>query len=177
MVDHFTRLVELEAIPDARAETVADALVSKIILHHVCSVLLLSDRGSQFTSRLFIRMSRRLGVKNVYSTAYHPQTNGQVERMNRYVATAMSANVEEDQLNWDDHLEEIPFAHRTSIVDAINDTPFHSVHGRDARLPKNVFEGDTSEKRGEESYGDGLIRHLREAMDRARDSQSRADER
>ena len=107
MVDLFTRWVEIEAIPDARAETVADALVSKIILRHGCSVQLLSDRGSQFTSRLFRRMSIRLGVKNVYSTAYHPQTNGQVERMNRYVATAMSANVEEDQSNWDDHLRKL----------------------------------------------------------------------
>ena len=97
MVDLFTRWPELAAIPNATAEAVADAVIDKLFLRHGCPVQLLSDRGAQFTSRLSQRMSKRLGVKKIFTTANHPQTNGQVGRLNRYIATALTAYVQDHQ--------------------------------------------------------------------------------
>jgi hypothetical protein len=50
----------------------ADALVDRVMSRHACPDKIISDRGSQFISKLFRRLSRRLGVKNLYTTAYHP---------------------------------------------------------------------------------------------------------
>lgn len=93
MVDRFSRWTELAPVPDITAVTVADAVVEHIVLRHGCPSQLLSDRGSQFMSKLFRRMSERLGIKKVFTSAYHPQTNGQVERLNWYIAAALTSYV------------------------------------------------------------------------------------
>ena len=93
MIDRFTRWVELAPVADIRAETVADALVCHLVLRHGCPQQLLSDRGSQFTSRLFRRVPQRLRIDIIFTTAYHPQTNGQVERFNSSIAACLSAFV------------------------------------------------------------------------------------
>ena len=60
--------------------------------------------------------------------------------MNRYIATALTAYVNEHQDNWDEYLEAIAFGYRTSVVDAIGNT-FYLVHGRDPSLPTDVLSG------------------------------------
>ena len=176
MVDRFTRWPEIVAIPDGTAEAVADAVVDKLILRHGCPDQLLSDRGTQFTSRLFRRMSKRLGIKRLFTTAYHPQCNGQVERFNRFIAAALTAYVKDHQEDWDQHLEAIAFAYRTSVVDAVGDTPFHLVHGRDARLPTAVLQEEAYGDGDEHEYGLQITKRLREAHNAARIQQTRADE-
>ena len=101
MVDRFTRWPELAAVPNASAEAVADTVIEKFVLRHGCPVQLLSD---QFTSRLFQRMSKRLGVQKIFTTSYHHQTNGQVERSNRFISQSLSAYVEKNQGDWDEQL-------------------------------------------------------------------------
>ena len=164
MVDRFTRWPELAAVSDITAETVADVFVQKVILRHGCPVQVLSDRGAQFTSRLFKRMAKLLGVKSLMTTAYHPQTNGQVERFNRLIATALTAFVNETQTDWDDFLEFIAFAYRTSVCESIGDTPFHLVCGRDARLPTTVLDEHAPGKSPvvPKDYGEELVQKLQE---------------
>ena len=61
-----------------------------MIHRHGCPSQLLSDRGTQFVSRLFRRPPDRLGVHKIFASAYHPQTNGQVERLNSYLASPLT---------------------------------------------------------------------------------------
>ena len=177
MVDRFTRWVELVAVPNITAATMAEVFIENIVLRHGCPKRLLSDRGSQFTSALLERISLRLGFKKIFTTAYHPQTNGQVERMNQYVAAALSAYVQANQTDWDEYLESIAFAYRTSIIDAIGNTPFYLVHGRDSRLPTQVIDGPESAIREDVmQYGIDLTKKIREAFQSARERQERVDE-
>jgi hypothetical protein len=79
-IDRFTHWAELVPLPTATAETWADALVDWVISRHACP-----DKIIQFISKLFRRLSRRLGVKNLYTTASHPQSNARCERTNSWV--------------------------------------------------------------------------------------------
>ena len=177
MVDRFSRWPELEAVSDITAETVADVVMNKLVLKHGCPIQLLSDRGTQFTSRLLRRLAKRLGIKKVFTTAYHSQTNGQVERFNRYITTSLTAYVDDDQSNWDDYLESLAFAYRTSVVDAIGDTPFHLVHGRDPRLPTAILtEKPGSVKLSPAEYSARVSKIIREAFNAAQRCQAEADE-
>ena len=63
MVDRFTRWVELVAVPNITAATMAEVFIENIVLRHGCPKRLLSDRGSQFTSALLEQISLRLGFK------------------------------------------------------------------------------------------------------------------
>ena len=176
IVDRFSRWLELAAVPDITAETMAEVLVDRIVLRHGCPRRLLSDRGSQFTSQLFKEVSARLGIKKIFTSAYHPQTNGQVERMNRYIAAALSAYVNENQTDWDEYLETIAFSYRTSVVDAIGNTPFYLVHGRDARLPTEISEDlDGSVREDVYQYGVDLTKRIGEAFTLAKESQEKSD--
>ena len=124
-------------------------------------------------------MAKLLGVKSLMTTAYHPQTNGQVERFNRLIATALTAFVNETQTDWDDFLEFIAFAYRTSVCESIGDTPFHLVCGRDARLPTTVLDGHAPGKSPvvPKDYGEELVQKLQEAFRAAKDCQAQADRR
>ena len=62
---------------------------------------LLSDNGPQFSSRLFQCVCDILGVTNLFTSAYHPQTNGQTERYNRTIVSMLRNYVNEHQNDWD----------------------------------------------------------------------------
>ena len=126
----------------------ADVLVDKVVLRHGCPSQLLSDRGTLFVSRLFRRLADRLGVHKIITSAYHIQTNGQVERMNRHIASTLTSYLNDHQTDWDEYLEANAFAYRTSFVDAIDNTPFYLVHGRDPRFPTDVLAGSDSTRSG-----------------------------
>ena len=176
MVDRFTRWVELVPVGDITAATVAKAVVDQLILRHGCPQRLLSDRGSQFRSKLMRQLYRRLGIDKIYTSAYHPQTNGQVERFNRVITAALSAYVSERQDDWDDYIEAIAFAYRTSIVDAIGNTPFYLVYGGDPLLPTSAFAAsDRDVEMDAYRYGLALTERLREAHRLARGVQARTD--
>lgn len=141
LVDRFSWWTEPAPVPDITAATVADAVIDHIVLRHGCPSQLFPDRGSQFLSKLFKRMAARLGITRVSTSAYRPETNGQVERINRYVAAALTSYVKVHQDDWDQYLGAIAFAYCTSVIDAIATTPFYLLHGRDPRLPTDVLAG------------------------------------
>ena len=168
----------MAAVPDITTNTVADVVVDRVILRHGCPVQLLSDRGTQFTSGLFRRMAERLGIKKIFTSAYHPQTNGQVERQNRYIAAALTTCSNEHLSDWDEYLEAIAFAYRTSVVEAIGNTPFYLVHGRDPVMPTDVLAGGRSELIVDaRRYGLLLTEKINEAYRIANEHQDKADQR
>ena len=163
-------------MPDINASTVADAVVDRIVLRHGCPTTLLSDRGSQFMPTIFKRMAERLGIKKVFSSAYQPQTNGQVERLNRYIAFALSAYVNDHQDDWNEYVEAIAFAYRTSIGDAIGNTPFNLVHRRDLQLPTYLLARPTqSFVEDVHQYGLPLTKNIKDAFYAARCHQEKTD--
>ena len=82
-MDYLTKWPEAFATSDQTSLTIAKLLVERIISRHGVPHQLLSDRGPAFLSKLFLGMCSVLGVKKVNTTAYHPQTDGLVERFNR----------------------------------------------------------------------------------------------
>jgi hypothetical protein len=81
--------VELIAMRDMHAE--ADIFVNYIICRFSCPEKLMTDRGSQFTSAMFKRSCKRLGIKKIWTTGCHPSSNGRVERDNQFLAPALNA--------------------------------------------------------------------------------------
>ena len=83
-------------------------------------------------------MCRLLNTKKVNTTAYHPQTDGLVERFNNTLAEAISSYVSSNQLDWDVYIPAILFAYRTSPCVSTGDTPFYLLYGRKLRLAPDV---------------------------------------
>ena len=72
------------------------------------------------------------------TTAYHPQTDGLVERFNRTLTDMLAKKVETNGLDWDQHLPYVLFAYRASVQESTQETPFHLLYGRDPRLPSSL---------------------------------------
>ena len=93
-MDYITKWPEVFAVPDQTALTIARLLVEQVVSRHGVPSQLLSDRGAAFLSNLLRELCTVIGIKKVNTTAYHPQTDGLVERFNRTL-TGMLAKTSE----------------------------------------------------------------------------------
>ena len=136
--EYLTRWPEAFAVPSTDAPTIARLLVNHIVLTHGAPRTLLSDRGANFLSSLVRSVCELLNTKKVNTTAYHPQTDGLVERFNHTLCQSISMYVSRDQKDWDSHLPAILFGFRVSPHETTGDSPFYLLYGREPRLPVDV---------------------------------------
>ena len=136
-MDYLTKWPEVYATPDQTAATIANLLVREIVARHGVPSQLLSDRGQAFLSGLLKEVERVLGYKKVNTTAYHPQTDGLVERFNRTLISMLAKTVERDGKDWDQQLPFVLFAYRASQQQSTQESPFFLIYGRDPRLPSS----------------------------------------
>ena len=105
-----------------------------------CPAQLLSGNGLQFCSKLSQAVYTQLGVRKVATSAYHPNGNGDAERVNHTMARSLAIVVNERQNDWDIQLPHVEFAYNQSVSAATGLSP-HEVHlGRLPRLPLTVIE-------------------------------------
>jgi len=129
MQDYFIKWPEAIPLKDATAKSVAGALLS-VILTWGPPAELLSDQGLEFVAELNLELSRQQRIKRQYSTAYHPQTNGQVERFNRTLKTMIAKFLNGRQDNWDVYLPAFLYAYRTSPHKSTGHTPYEVMLSR-----------------------------------------------
>ena len=91
---------------------------------------ILSDRGPQFTSRFMEEFTKALGTKRQLSTVYHPQTNGQIERINQKIGTFLQHYVNYQQDNWTDWLAAAEFQYNDKKYTMTKKTLFELNFGR-----------------------------------------------
>jgi hypothetical protein len=131
VIDVLTRYVEAIALEEADTTTVADAIIHHVILRHGWFDVMRSDRGKPFVSILAANIYKQLGIKQVTTTAWHPQSNGIVERMNGTLKRTLKLWVNGMQNDWDIYLPYAMFAYHTTFHSTIKETPFYMVYGRD----------------------------------------------
>jgi transposase InsO family protein len=99
-----------------------------------------SDRGSQFTSHCWEHLHKGLGTSLIRSTAYHPQTDGLIERVNVVLEDMLRACVLSSRGSWESWLPLTEFAYNNSYQESIKMAPFEALYGRKCRTPLNWVE-------------------------------------
>merc|ERR1712015_133455 len=94
MIGRTTRHLEAVPLPNATAETVADAYLLHWVARFGVPGHLTSDRGAQFTGQVWAAMNTALGTTMHLTTAYHPAANGLVERQHRKLKDALKSRLE-----------------------------------------------------------------------------------
>ena len=135
ITDYFTRYVTALALPDCTAETTAQALFNEYFCKFGVPICILSDQGSHFQNQLMNNIEKLIGYNHIYSTPYHPQTNGIVERFNNTFIPQISKLQDTQNNNWDEYLSAVVFAYNTGVHKTTQYSPFELVYGRLARLP------------------------------------------
>ncbi|CDF36784.1 unnamed protein product [Chondrus crispus] len=133
--DRYSKLVRTVPLKKISAAYIAQAFVHHLVFVYGPPVKLLSDNGTQFTARFFQNVCRILGICNVFTTTYHPQSNGQVERFNRTLTSALRKYVGEHPKDWDLFSDAVTFAYNTQVHRTTNIAPFELVL---ARAPRSI---------------------------------------
>ena len=128
--DRFTKLTQVVALPRINAYTVAVAFCESWVFKYGAPKQLLSDNGKQFVAKLFQAVCKILGVSNVFTATYHPQTNGQVERYNRTILAMLRNYVNEHQNDWDHYAGALTYAYNSHVHRTTGTTPFSLVLSR-----------------------------------------------
>ena len=136
--DYRTKWVEGAALPSTEASRIAQVFFDLIISRHSCPHTLLSDRGSQFMSKLMSEIYTIMNIKKLNTSSYRPQTDGLVERFNGTLAQSLTMYCNNNQTDWDQYLQGVLFGYRTSSSSATDETPFFLLYGRHPRLPMDV---------------------------------------
>ncbi len=141
-VDRFTRWPEAFPISSITAESVAQAFISGWIARFGAPSTIITDRGRQFESNLWKALTDLLGVKRARTTAYHPQSNGMVERFHRQLKAALKART--NPSSWVDSLPLILLGIRTALKEDAQSTAAEMVYGTTLRLPGEFFSSSSS---------------------------------
>uniref|UniRef100_A0A8C5M6R2 Gypsy retrotransposon integrase-like protein 1 n=1 Tax=Leptobrachium leishanense TaxID=445787 RepID=A0A8C5M6R2_9ANUR len=162
VVDYATRYPEAVALRDIHAETVAGALL-QIFSRVGFPQEILSDQGTQFTAEVTQQLWRLCGIKPLYSSPYHPQTNGLCERFNGILKQLLRTFTMSHK-DWERHLPHLLFAYREVPQEATGFSPFELLYGRRVRGPLDLLREHWEGALAEE--GTSAIDYVLEFRDR-----------
>lgn len=133
-IDYATRYAITKPLYSSTAVDVAQFILEEVILKYGAPRQLLSDRGRPFVSRIVAEILNLCSVVHKKTTAYHPQTNGLVERINRTLADMLAMYISADHRNWDSVLPFITFAYNSSRHDTTGFSPYYLLFSREPNL-------------------------------------------
>ncbi|KAA0025360.1 DNA/RNA polymerases superfamily protein [Cucumis melo var. makuwa] len=128
IVDRLTKTVRF--IPMKATSTLdqlAKLYVDKIVSQHRVPVSIVSDRNPRFTSKFWPSVQKAMGTKLKFSTAFHPQTDGQLERTIQTLEDMLKACVLQFKGSWATHLSLIEFAYNNSYQSTIGMAQFEAL--------------------------------------------------
>ncbi|KAF8749013.1 hypothetical protein RHS01_10345 [Rhizoctonia solani] len=148
VIDSFSKFGHF--IPTSKkvtAKGLADLFITHVWKLHGLPVKTVSDRGTTFTGKFLRALYQRLGVKPAFSSAYHPESDGQTERVNQFIEFYLRSYVAADHSDWATWLPLAEYAYNNAKHTATGKTPFELVYGRNpvmnpSNVPANVPEAN-----------------------------------
>ena len=138
MIDMATNFPDAYPLRDIDTVSVCEALV-EIFSRVGIPKEILSDNGVQFKAQLMQQMHKMLGVKPIFTTVYHPQTSGKIERMHSTMKACLRKLCEDKPKTWNRYIPCVMFALREMPSDYTGFSPFELLYGRQARGPLAVL--------------------------------------
>jgi len=139
-IEYFTKWIEAEPVAQITAHKVQHFVWKNIVCHFKVPRCLISDNGTQFASQQLGKLCAEVGIKQVFASVEHPQTNGQVESANRILLRGLKRRLEKAKGAWAEEVPRIVWAYHTTPQSSTMETPFSLVYGSDAMIPVEIHE-------------------------------------
>jgi transposase InsO family protein len=123
----------------------AELYMSRIVCLHGVPKKIVSDRGTQFTLKFWERLHETLDTQLHFNSAYHPQTDGQTQRVNHILEDMLRACALQYGKSWDKCLPYAEFSYNNSYQESLKMAPFEMLYGR--RCQTLLFWSDTRERK------------------------------
>jgi len=156
-MSHFVAATE-----KTMAEGLAKLFRDNVWKLHGLPESMISDRGPQFAAGMTKELNKMLGIETKLSTAYHPETNEQMERTNQELEQYLRMYVNYRQNNWAEWLTMVEFAFNNKVYTATKMSPFQVNYGREPRMGFDVRKKEKNEKAEE------FVKEMKERHEEAR---------
>jgi hypothetical protein len=136
IVDRLTKVAHFIPVKTTYSGAqLVDLYMSRIVCLHGVPKKIVSDRGTQFTSHFWKRLHESMDTKLNFSSAYHPQTDGQTQRTNQVLEDMLRACALKHGRSWDKSLPYAEFSYNNSYQASLKMAPFEALYGRKCRTP------------------------------------------
>jgi hypothetical protein len=138
IVDRLTKTTHFIPVDSTlRVEKYAEIYIDQVVRLHGIPKTTISDRGAQFVARFWEQLQESLGTKLIRSSAYHPQNDGQTERVNQILEDMLRTCAIHYAKKWDKCLSLAEFAYNNNYQSSLKMAPFEALYGRRCRTPLN----------------------------------------
>ena len=141
ITDHFTRYAQAYVTRTQMAQTMAKTLWDKFNVHYGFPKKILMDQGCNFESQLVADLCELMGVQKIWTSLYHPQTNGQCKRFNSTLINMLGTLPKEKKSEMKNHIGTLDHAYNCTQNSAMGFSPYYLMFGRQPHLPVDVALG------------------------------------
>ena len=135
IIDHLTGWLEAFPILDKSAGTTVSTFINQYLPVHMCPRCILLDNGTEFKNTLMDQVLKQLGIERILSAPYHPQSNGKLEVINKYLKPTLKKLCEKDPSNWVKYINQVLASYRVTPNLGTAETPLFLLYRRDPNLP------------------------------------------
>jgi hypothetical protein len=140
VVDHFSKMANfIPCYKSDIASHVAELFFTEIVHLHGVPNTIVSDTDAKFLSHFLRTLWFKLGTKLLFSTTYHPQTDGQTEVVNRTLSTMLWTVLKTNLKLWEECLPHIEFSYNRSVHSTMKVSPFQVVYGFNLHAPIDLL--------------------------------------
>ena len=173
-VDRLTKMVHLAAmVTNINSKEFAHLFMKEVFAKHGLPRTIVSDRDTRFTSEFFRDVCRYLQIEQSMSTAFHPQSDGQTERTNRFVEDILRVYVSPAQDDWDVYLPLVEFAINNAYQESVQNSPFFLNYGYHPRTPSDIAVSSLRGGPLNSTFGQDVSKALEHAKECLSQAQSR----
>lgn len=136
--DQLTKYITLIPLKTMDAQATVNALVRHFIYIHGAPKIILTDGGRNFISQTFKHLEKLFKINHMTTTAFHPQSNGSLERAHGPIKEQIKALIRDDREDWNKKLKFVSMAYNTAKHEGTSLTPFEMQFGRKPNIPNNL---------------------------------------
>jgi hypothetical protein len=136
VVDKLTKFVHFIPMKVTHKTTnVVDIYMREVACLHGIPKTIVSDRDPKFTSKFWKGLFKGLGTNLNFNTTYHPESDGQTERVNQVIEDMLRMYVVDKPYKWEDYLHLLKFAYNNGYQASLKMIPFEALYGRKCNTP------------------------------------------
>lgn len=138
----LTKYLQIIPVKNKESATVAKALVENVFLTYGICKTIRTDLGTEYKNQIFSEMTKLLDITHDFSTPYHHESLGTIERNHRVLNAYLRSYLIENRDDWDVYAKYFTFCYNTTPNSALSHkfSPFELVFGHEANMPTNKFE-------------------------------------
>ena len=135
IIGHLTGWPEAFPILDKSTDTIVLTFINHYLPVHMYPRYILSDNDTEFKNQLMDQVLQQLGINDIFSAPYHPQTNGKLEVFHKYLRPILKKFCGKDLTNWDKYINPVLTSYWITPNLSTAETPFFLIYRRDPNLP------------------------------------------